>query len=159
MIYTKYLSPFGIIYICAAENALHGLWFEGQKHFMLPEDAIEGTSAVLTDAAKWLDCYFTGETPEWNHPFTPAATNFQQAVREELLKIPYGATTTYAAIARRLGSSARAVGTAVGRNPVSLIVPCHRVVASNGSLTGYAGGLERKEALLKLENYSFFKRF
>ena len=103
-------------------------------------------------ARLWLDAYFAGKAPEVSGlPLSPKGTAFQKKVWQELLNIPYGTTNTYGALAGRLGSSARAVGSAVGRNPISIVIPCHRVLAADGSLTGYAGGLENKEKLLQLE--------
>lgn len=106
------------------------------------------------DTKRWLDVYFTGREPDFTPPLHPAGSSFRQAVWQLLLEIPYGQTTTYGALAKRLNAgrmSAQAVGGAVGHNPISIIVPCHRVVGTNGSLTGYAGGLDRKIRLLEME--------
>lgn len=156
-----YESPLGRITLASSDGALTGLWFAGQKYDLdsLGEHA-EGDCPALTSARAWLDRYFAGKNPSLKElpPLTPEGTAFQHLVWDELLTIPYGKTTTYGAIARRvekrLGhrSSARAVGAAVGRNHISIIIPCHRMVGSDGSLTGYAGGIERKRALLKLED-------
>ena len=111
------------------------------------------TSKVVTLVCRWLDCYFSGHCPDFLPPLALQGTPFQRRVWWALMDIPYGATTTYGALARSVGCrSAQAVGQAVGRNPVAIIVPCHRVVGSDGTLTGYAYGLERKEYLLKLES-------
>lgn len=161
MIYTcKYISPLGIITLAARSgNALCGLWFEGQRYFestLGGEDISEisvGGLPVFEEAARWLDIYFDGGIPEFTPKIEITATPFRKTVWETLLKIPYGETVTYGEIAKRLpeSSSPRAVGGAVGRNPVSLIIPCHRVVGANGTLTGYAGGVDRKRRLLELE--------
>lgn len=155
MIYTiDYSSPMGKMLIAAGDGGIRGLWFYGAKHFAesLPDEREEKLTPCMELAAKWLDDYFAGANPGFTPPLDPVGTPFQLAVWHELLNIPYGETTTYGAIASALGSrNARAVGAAVGRNPISLIVPCHRVLGADGSLTGYAGGLDRKRALLKLE--------
>ena len=112
---------------------------------------------VFGEAVKWLDLYFAGKEPDFMPALSPSGTTFQQAVWEILRTIPYGATTSYGTIAKclekRAGKrmSAQAVGGAVGRNPISILIPCHRVIGANGSLTGYAGGLDKKEYLLELE--------
>ncbi len=157
---SNYTSPLGNILLTATETALTGLWFEGQKHFGLYLDkaAKPRELPIFAEARRWLDIYFAGAEPD----FTPAlhftGTPFQNEVWAILAKIPYGRTMTYGEIAQILASrrgirqmSAQAVGGAVGRNEISIIVPCHRVVGSTGALTGYAGGLDKKVALLKLE--------
>lgn len=188
MIYTmQYESPLGPIVVTCDDDAITGLWFEGQKYFgsTLPAESLPKESPapgsttstpspeatptpspatpqflhpLLAEATRWLDIYFSGRRPDCTPPLRLPSTPFRALVSEIMLAIPYGTTTTYAAIAaevaRRQGrssSSAQAVGGAVGHNPISLIIPCHRVVGSNGSLTGYAGGLRRKVALLTLE--------
>ena len=154
-----YDSPLGDILLAADEMGLTGLWFAGQKYYpaQLPGLA-EGSCTVLEQAKRWLDAYFAGDRPDFTPTLHLVGTQYQVAVWESLLTIPYGKTVSYGAIgaiaAERLGKerfSARAVGAAVGRNPISVIVPCHRVVGADGSLTGYAGGLNRKERLLTLE--------
>ena len=134
--------------------ALVGLWFEGQAHFaqgLRPETLSRLPQApVLEETRRWLDIYFIGRIPDFTPPLRLRGTPFRKAVWRILLEIPYGHTVTYGAIAARLAGP-RAVGGAVGSNPVSLIVPCHRVVGADGSLTGYAAGLDRKRALLRLE--------
>lgn len=151
---THYASPLGPILLAADETGLTGLWFEGQKYFpsFLGVDYQEKETPVLTETARWLDVYFSGKDPGFLPPLHPQGSPFRQAVWNILLTIPRGQTMTYGEIARRLGvRSAQAVGGAVGHNPISILIPCHRVVGSDGSLTGYAGGVERKARLLQLE--------
>ncbi len=151
---THYASPLGPILLAADETGLTGLWFEGQKYFpsFLGVDYQEKETPVLTETARWLDVYFSGKDPDILPPLHPQGSPFRQAVWNILLTIPRGQTMTYGEIARRLGvRSAQAVGGAVGHNPISILIPCHRVVGSDGSLTGYAGGLDRKTRLLQLE--------
>lgn len=151
---THYASPLGPILLAADETGLTGLWFEGQKYFpsFLGVDYQEKETPVLTETARWLDVYFSGKDPGFLPPLHPQGSPFRQAVWDILLTIPRGQTMTYGEIARRLGvHSAQAVGGAVGHNPISILIPCHRVVGSDGSLTGYAGGVERKARLLQLE--------
>ena len=131
-------------------GALVGLWFEGQKHFGLTPDT-EGETPALLMARRWVAAYFAGEALPEMPPVNPQGTAFQKRVWAALREIPYGQTVTYGDLAKRLSSSPRAVGSAVGRNPISLILPCHRVVGAGGQLTGYAGGLDRKTALLEME--------
>lgn len=162
MVYTcKYKSPLGDILLAADEMGLTGLWFEGQKYFAntLPDEHISKETEILTETKKWLDVYFSGEGPNFTPPLHPAGSAFRQAVWQILLQIPHGQTITYGEIARRMGElrntshmSAQAVGGAVGHNEISIIIPCHRVVGTNGSLTGYAGGIEKKISLLELEH-------
>ena len=156
-----YNSPLGGILLAADEIGLTGLWFDGQKYFArdLPAEHVEQNTPVLSEAKRWLDIYFTGREPDFTPPLHPIGSVFRQAVWEILLQIPYGQTTTYGALAGELARqrglthfSAQAVGGAVGHNRVSIIIPCHRVVGSGGSLTGYAGGLENKIKLLELES-------
>lgn len=155
-----YSSPLGGITLASDGEALTGLWFDGQKHFAyaLGREHQQKPLAVFESAAGWLDEYFAGKEPGFTPPLRFKTSAFGAAVCSIMLGIPYGQTMTYkeiaAGIARQRGlarMSAQAVGGAVGRNPISLIVPCHRVVGANGSLTGYAGGIERKLALLRLE--------
>ena len=155
-----YSSPLGSILIAADEIGLTGLWFDGQKYFpdSFAEPTQEKETPVLRSAVLWLDGFFRGKRPDFTPPLHPSGTPFRRAVWDILLQIPYGETVTYGDIAHRLaaerrlpGMSAQAVGGAVGHNPISLIIPCHRVVGADGSLTGYAGGLERKAYLLTLE--------
>ena len=162
MIYTcTYKSPLGDILLAADDIGLTGLWFTGQKYFAntLPDERVSKETPILKEAKKWLDIYFSGREPDFTPPLHPSGSPFRQAVWEILLQIPYGQTTTYGEIARCLAKiqntphmSAQAVGGAVGHNEVSIIIPCHRVVGTNGSLTGYAGGIDKKISLLELEH-------
>ena len=151
---THYASPLGPILLAADETGLTGLWFEAQKYFpsFSGVEYQEKETPVLTETVRWLDVYFSGKDPGFLPPLHPQGSPFRQAVWNILLTIPRGQTMTYGEIARRLGvRSAQAVGGAVGHNPISILIPCHRVVGSDGSLTGYAGGVERKARLLQLE--------
>ena len=151
---THYASPLGPILLAADETSLTGLWFEGQKYFpsFSGVDYQEKETPVLAETARWLDVYFRGNNPGFLPPLHPQGSPFRQTVWDILLTIPRGQTMTYGEIARRLGvCCAQAVGGAVGHNPISILIPCHRVVGSDGSLTGYAGGLDRKTRLLQLE--------
>ena len=151
----RYRSPLGGITLASDGEALTGLWFDGQKYFARTLDGNheEKNLPVFGQAMQWLDQYFSGQNLGFVPPLRPRGTAFQKAVWDILLSIPYGQTVTYREIADRLGRgmSAQAVGGAVGRNPISIIIPCHRVIGTNGSLTGYAGGIERKARLLELE--------
>ncbi len=154
---SDYRSPLGKILLAADSRGLTGLWFDGQQHYgsTLPFTETgenNNAEAALAASAHWLDLYFSGSIPDFTPPVHLIGTPFQVKVWSLLPCIPYGESTTYGALALKLQSSARAVGTAVGRNPVSVILPCHRVLGSSGKLTGYAGGLERKSALLLLES-------
>lgn len=155
MTYTyNYSSPEGEILIAANDNGLTGLWFYGAKYFAADlEDArTEELTPVLRQTLRWLDTYFSGSEPEFMPPLELHGSDFRRRVWAELAKIPYGETVTYGEIAKKLGvKSAQAVGGAVGHNPVSIIVPCHRVLGADGSLTGYAGGTDKKARLLELE--------
>ncbi len=155
-----YSSPLGGILLAADEIGLTGSWFDGEKYFAdnLPAEHAERQTPILAEAARWLDIYFTGKEPCFTPPLHPIGSPFRQAVWEILLQIPYGQTTTYGEIARQLAEkqglekmSAQAVGGAVGHNEISVIIPCHRVVGTSGSLTGYAGGIDKKVKLLELE--------
>lgn len=149
---TLYHSPLGEILLAADDTGLTGLWFAGQKYFAAGlADAAEGETEAIRAARRWLDEYFSGREPGFTPPLSLAGTPFQRRVWAALLEIPYGGTVTYGELAAKLGTSPRAVGSAVGRNPVSVIVPCHRVLGADGSLTGYAGGVEKKLRLLRLE--------
>ncbi len=158
---SKYQSPLGEIMIAADENDIIGLWFVGQKYFAfnLDKENEEKDVEIIKCAKKWLDIYFSGKNPDFELPLKFIGTNFQKEVWKVISMVPYGKVITYNDIAKKISKemavkrmSARAVGKAVGHNPISIIVPCHRVIASNGSLTGYAGGIERKKFLLELEN-------
>ena len=169
MIYTyKYKSPLGRILLAADEVGITGLWFEGQKYFgnTLPDKHIPQETEILTEAKKWLDVYFSGEEPKFTPPLHPDGSTFRQAVWQILLQIPYGQTITYGEIARKIAEtkntsrmSAQAVGGAVGHNEIAIIIPCHRVVGTNGSLTGYAGGIDKKISLLELEHTDMSRFF
>lgn len=161
MMYTlHYDSPLGGILLAADEVGLTGLWFDGEKYFadaLDPEHKAQETP-ILREAKRWLDVYFRGQEPDFTPPLHPIGSPFRQEVWALLLQIPYGQTTTYGALAKQLAAmhglprmSARAVGGAVGHNEISIIIPCHRVVGTNGSLTGYAGGIDKKAKLLTLE--------
>lgn len=161
MIYTQhYESPLGGILLAADENGLTGLWFDGEKYYadnLAAEHEARDTQA-LGAAKRWLDVYFAGKEPDFLPPLHPIGSAFRQEVWQLLLEIPYGQTTTYGALARRLAErrglrhmSAQAVGGAVGHNEISILIPCHRVVGTSGSLTGYAGGIDKKLSLLRLE--------
>lgn len=163
-----YNSPLGGILLAADEIGLTGLWFDGQKYFArdLPAEHVEQNTPVLSEAKRWLDIYFTGREPDFTPPLHPIGSVFRQSVWEILLQIPYGQTTTYGEIARQLAAklglprmSAQAVGGAVGHNEISIIIPCHRVVGTNGSLTGYAGGIDKKVKLLELEHTDMTELF
>ena len=169
MIYTQhYESPLGGILLAADDTGLTGLWFEGQKYFARTLDAVhqKQETAVLSEARRWLDVYFGGQEPDFTPPLHPMGSSFRQAVWELLLQIPYGQTTTYGALAKqlaekqgRLRMSAQAVGGAVGHNRIAILIPCHRVVGTNGSLTGYAGGIDKKETLLRMEHVNMEQFF
>ena len=150
----KYASPLGTLTIAEQDGAITALVMAGQKNELrhLPAEAQERETALLRRAAKWLDDYFAQKRPAPGAlPLAPAGAAFQKRVWQALLTIPYGETVTYGELAGRLGSSARAVGGAVGRNPISILIPCHRVLGAGGTLTGYDGGLARKQQLLALE--------
>lgn len=160
--YTKVSSPLGVITLASDGKALNGLWFEGQKYFggTLPEtpERNDGLS-VFAQTGDWLKAYFSGERPKIDELLLrPIGNDFRQEVWNILCGIPYGEVITYGEIADRVSKnrglrsmSAQAVGGAVGHNPISIIIPCHRVVGANGSLTGYAGGIEKKVKLLEHE--------
>ncbi len=147
-------SPLGIVLLARGHDGLCGLWFEDQKHHPGTLNApVMKTDLVLERAASQLQDYFTGQPTEFSIPLDSHGTPFQKKVWSALMAIPRGHTSTYSDIARTIGAprAVRAVGAAIGKNPLSVIVPCHRVVGLRGQLTGYAGGLERKQALLNLE--------
>ena len=155
-----YDSPLGGITLASDGEALTGLWFNGQKYYAasLNNEHKEAFLPVFHDAVRWLDIYFSGREPGFTPKLKMRSTAFRKAVWDILLTIPYGQTMTYGEIADKIAirkgiakMSARAVGGAVGHNPISLIIPCHRVVGANGSLTGYAGGIDKKVKLLVME--------
>lgn len=157
---SHYPSPLGNILLAADETGLTGLWFEGQKYFAhhLDKETLEKELPIFEHTKKWLDIYFSGKEPDFTPPLHFDGTTFQNQVWKILCSIPYGQTMTYGEIAKQLARenniphmSAQAVGGAVGHNEISIIIPCHRVVGSNGSLTGYAGGIDKKIKLLQLE--------
>ena len=165
---SDYESPLGKILLAADETGLAGVWFEGQKYFgrCLEAEREEREIPVLIQTKRWLDCYFSGKKPEILIPFHFTGTAFQKEVWEILCTIPYGQTMTYGEIAQLLAKrrgidhmSAQAVGGAVGHNEISILVPCHRVVGTGGSLTGYAGGIDRKVQLLTLEGVNMDSLF
>ena len=159
-------SPVGVLTLACdgdCEN-LVGLWLEGQKYHgdTIPEAMIANSGMPVFDAAKqWLDLYFAGKKPAISElPLAPIGGAFRQGVWGILCEIPYGKVITYGEIAKRLDcKSSQAVGGAVGHNPISIIIPCHRVVGTNGSLTGYAGGIQTKIKLLELEGVDMSKLF
>ncbi len=169
MMYTcHYASPLGGVTLASDGTALTGLWFDGQKYFgdTLPREHTEQALPVFAEATRWLTVYFSGRKPDFTPPLAMETTPFRKAVWEILLTIPYGKTMTYGGIAKQLARksglshmSAQAVGGAVGHNSISLIIPCHRVVGSNGSLTGYAGGIDKKIQLLQLEKADLSRLF
>ena len=156
-----YDSPLGAITLTSTGNRLTGLWFNGQKHFAYTlgkEYEQRPDLQVFADTRRWLDIYFTGQKPDFTPPIEILATPFRVAVCRLLLNIPYGKTTSYGFLSQQIACekglehfSAQAVAGAVAHNPISIIIPCHRVVGADGSLTGYAAGLHIKEQLLRLE--------
>ena len=158
---SHYESSLGAMTMASDGEHLTGLWFDGQKYdrSTIDDDAVlQPRLPVFTQTAQWLDAYFEGADPGFTPPISIEGSDFRKMVTSIMLSIPFGATSTYARIAaevaRRTGRkqmSAQAVGGAVGHNPITLIVPCHRVLASDGSLRGYAGGVDRKERLLEME--------
>lgn len=161
-----YSSPIGDILLAADDIGLTGLWLEREKYFAHSLNRVheERAHPVLSTAAHWLNVYFSGQEPDFAVPLHCTGTAFQQEVWEILRTIPYGRTTTYGAIAKQLAirhglarMSAQAVGGAVSHNEISIIIPCHRVIGANGYLTGYAGGLDKKLYLLRLERASGFR--
>lgn len=167
---TYYDSPLGKILLAAKDDALIGLWIEGQKYYLgsWQEEIRENdTPQILQKAKRWLDRYFEGEKPAISElRLAPQGSDFAQSVWKILREIPYGSTTTYGGIAAQIAKeqgkqrmSAQAVGGAVAHNPISIIIPCHRVVGKNGSLTGYAGGIDKKIKLLAHEGVDMSKLF
>ncbi|GHT22398.1 methylated-DNA--protein-cysteine methyltransferase [Bacteroidia bacterium] len=164
----KYDSPLGGITLASDGESLTGVWFDGQKYFgyTLSPKTEDKQLPVFEKAKKWLDCYFGGSEPNFKLPVKMYGSEFRMAVWEILQHIPYGQLTTYGEIAAKIAQkrgvakiSAQAVGGAVGHNPVSIVVPCHRVVGTSGSLTGFGGGIQRKIDLLKLERVNMDKLF
>lgn len=175
--FASYSSPLGKIFLAANTEGLCGAWLENQAHFEeklairlgisttdLPHEDLKRNAGILSSpyisrSCTWLDAYFAGEIPTAFPPFSLHGTTFQEEVWAQLTQIPYGRRITYGALAQQIENqqndgkrvSPRAVGAAVARNPISIIIPCHRVIGANGSLTGYAGGVERKQKLLDFE--------
>ena len=164
-----YNSPVGDILLAERDGGLIGLWIEGQKYYFGPvkDEIMEKETPILTRTKAWLDRYFAGEKPEIAElTLTPIGGEFRQRVWKILCEIPYGETTTYGEIAKEMAAalgkenmSAQAVGGAVGHNQISIIIPCHRVVGTNGSLTGYAGGIVKKVQLLTHEGVNMERLF
>ncbi len=154
--YAKFVTPLGTMIATAAGGALTGLYFEGGRHVpaISREWKEDPAAAPIAECKRQIEQYLEGKRQSFDLPLAPEGTQFQRRVWIEIARIPYGETLTYAQLAARAGASgsARAAGAATGRNPISIIVPCHRVIGSNGSLTGYAGGLERKTKLLEIED-------
>lgn len=146
-------SPVGRLLIAGDQSGLRCILFAEGRSEVRPEPGWQENPAALSEALSQLRSYFAGARREFDLPVTPEGTPFQRRVWQELLKIPYGATISYGELARRIGkpNASRAVGLANGANPISIVIPCHRVIGSNGKLTGYGGGLEKKEWLLALE--------
>lgn len=152
-----YDSPFGGITLASDGSELIGLWWDFQRYFgstLGNTQTLCRSDDAIDAARRWLDVYFSGAIPDFTPPLRLVGTPFQQRVWRELMSIPYGEVLSYGSMAKRIGTSARAVGGAVGRNPISLIVPCHRVIGSDAAMTGYAGGIDLKRQLLSLEAHS-----
>lgn len=159
-------SPIGLLTVSSDGKNVSGLWIEGQKYFAktLEKDFQKQNLPIFENVKKWLDIYFSGEEPNFRLSFILKGSQFQKAVWNILCKIPYGRTTTYGEIAEQFNfqskdshTSARAVGNAVGHNPISIIIPCHRVIGKNNSLVGYAGGINIKRNLLQMEGVEIKK--
>jgi len=153
-------TPMGQLLAAVEENSLIGLWFSSQKHYPKETETwISNPDHLLFNELKnWLDKYFKGEDCEIKFPMAPNGTDFQKIVWKFLLEIPFGKTTTYGTIAKKVATamgresmSAQAVGGAVGKNPISILIPCHRVIGADKNLTGYDGGLDKKDILLSVE--------
>lgn len=159
---TTYPSPLGVLTLASDGKSIIGLWIQGQKYYAstLKKCVCEQHLSIFDRTTAWLEQYFRGENPAMTLPLAPDGSPFRQAIWDILRRIPYGETITYGTIARQMEEitgkrvSAQAVGGAVGHNPISILIPCHRVVGTNGSLTGYAGGIEKKVQLLTLEGVS-----
>lgn len=160
-----YESPHGRLTLASDRDSLIGLWFEDQKYYAdtLNGEYTEKTLPIFTKTCKWLDLYFEGKCPDFIPELSLKGTVFQENVWKELLRIPYGHTSTYGEIAKKLAEkhgvnhmSAQAVGGAVSHNPISIIIPCHRIIGKDGKLTGYSGGLAIKKKLLQLEGINSF---
>ena len=159
---TEYYSPIGPIYLVSDGTSLLSLQFEDAVDTDHPCESIRSDLPVFDEVRNWFDIYFSGSVPAFTPPLLMNGSSFQKEVWDILLNIPYGQTASYGSIAKQLAAkrsiprmSAQAVGNAVGKNPIPIIVPCHRVIGADGSLTGYAGGLDKKSFLLSLENNTF----
>mgnify|MGYP004631412885 FL=1 len=167
MIYIQHYNSYvGVITLASDGDALTGLWFDGQKYFAgnIDDEIEEKDLPVFAQSRQWLDIYFSGHDPGFTPALTLDSTPFRRVVWEILLTVPFGKTMTYGEIAERIAElkgvrrmSAQAVGSAVGHNPISLIIPCHRVIGADGSMTGYAGGIDRKIKLLEMERADTYK--
>ncbi len=167
MIYiSEYESPLGKMTLAEENGFLIGLWFNGQKYFGMPlsKDVTRKDSETILETKRWLDIYFKGEIPDFIPKLSYGSSLFQKTVLDILLTVPYGESLSYGEIGKRACQilkkekmSSQAVGNAVSHNPIGIIIPCHRVLGKGGSLSGYAGGIERKEKLLELENIPFKK--
>jgi methylated-DNA-[protein]-cysteine S-methyltransferase len=156
----KIKSPVGTLTVSSDGQNISGLWIEGQKYFakILGNDVLEQNLPIFENVRKWLAIYFSGKEPDFMPPVMPEGSPFQKLIWNYLCKIPYGITTTYGELAKQFQlenkdkqMSARAIGGAVGHNPISILIPCHRVIGKNGNPTGYAGGIAAKIKLLQLE--------
>lgn len=150
---SHYASPLGPITLSSDGEALTGLWFDGQKYFgaTLSPEQMELDLPIFQETSRWLDLYFGGRDPGPLPLLRPKGSEYRQKVWKALLEIPRGQTVTYARLAGLIPTSPRAVAGAVAHNPISLLIPCHRVIGTGGALTGYAGGVDKKRALLRLE--------
>lgn len=162
----EYKSPIGGIIITSDETEITGLRFKGGSEAEVPHNKRYKETSAIKEAKKWLDIYFSGKNPGYIPAINATGTEFQKLVWKMLLEIPYGKTTTYGEIAGKIAEiknvsrmSAQAVGGAVGKNPIAIIIPCHRVVGKNGKLTGYAYGIDKKISLLALEGADMGKFF
>ena len=165
---THYQSPLGTILLAACETGLTGLWFDGAKYYAcgLDPNPVEKNTPVFDQTKKWLDIYFSGREPDFMPPMHMIGSPFRLSIWKLLVQIPYGRTISYGELAKMAARekgiasmSPQAVGGAVGHNRISILIPCHRVIGANGSLTGYAGGVDKKERLLLLENVDMEKLF
>ena len=161
---SSYTSPLGQIAIVSDDKAIKGVWFADQKYFgsqYIMQTMVAAETPVIMQVKNWLDAYFAGENPTLDpNILDPEVTPYRKQILNALIHVPYGQTTSYKELADKVAlttpgkrGSARAAGGAVGHNPISILIPCHRVVATNGALTGYAGGIDRKIALLALEGF------
>ena len=162
----KIKSPIGILTVSSDSKNISGLWIEGQKYFVktLGKDVLKQNLPIFENVRNWLDIYFSGKEPNFIPPFMLKGSPFQESIWADLCKIPYGQTTTYGELAKQFElknkgkhMSARAIGSAVGHNPISILIPCHRVMGKNGNPTGYAGGIATKIKLLQLEGINIDK--